>query len=230
MQSGSPNSTTSNNIDPATIQKMMAMMGAGGAAGGLWSLFNGNKNNPADAAMPYYNQIPGELKDSFQPYMDAGKNSLSDLTSQYKDLLSDPGSVLARIGSGYQKSPGFEFQKSQGLQGINNAAAAGGMLGTSQHQQDAGTLSNNLANQDYGQYLQRALGLWGQGLSGEENLEKGGQNAASQYGGDLAQALMSEGNLAYGGQQNKNASEGNAFSQIASGAAGIIPYLKNFLG
>lgn len=205
--------------------KLSAGMGAGGAAAGLFGLFGGGQNDPMDAANPFFNQIPGTLNKYMSPYVDAGKNALGTLNTTYSNLLNDPGSIMAQIGKGYQKSPGYNFERTEGLQGINNAAAAGGMLGTPQHQEDAGMWANNFANKDYGDYLSRALGLWGQGLSGEQGLNTMGFEGSEDLARNLAQLLAQQGNMAFQGAANENAAQGDFLGQITGGVGAALPYL-----
>jgi hypothetical protein len=95
----------------------------------LSNLFGGGKN-PADAAMPYLNQIPGQTNQYMQPFFQAGKDALNPLQDQYKNLLGDPGGFMNKIGGSYQQSPGFKAAMEQALTAGNHAAAAGGMSGT----------------------------------------------------------------------------------------------------
>ncbi len=179
-------------------------------------------DDPSRDARKYLDQIPGMMKPYYEPYIGAGHNALSLLQGQYGQLLSDPGSLLARLGKGYQSSPGFEFEKNQGLSGIENAAAAGGMLGTMGHQQQAGQLATNLANKDYGDYMKEALGLYGKGLEGEEGINTMGYNASNELAQSLAAALMGQGNLAYEGGANKNKMWSDLLSQGGSMASKFI--------
>lgn len=207
------------------LKKAMMGSGAAGIGSGLMSLFGGGGNNPYDAAGDFYNQIPGTMSKYYDPYINAGKGELSDLQGQYSDLMKDPGSILAKIGGGYQKSPGYDFERNEGLNSINNAAAAGGMLGTASHQRDAGDYSTGFANRDFNQYLQQALGLWGKGLSGKEHINDMGFNASTGLADNLAQALMSQGNLAYEGAKSQNKSDASGISDIMGGIGAIAPFL-----
>ena len=151
--------------------------GLGGLGAGLGQLFGGSGGNPFDAASEYYNKIPGAINPYFKPYQEAGQNALSTLTGQYGNLINDPNGLMSRIGAGYQKSPGYDWQLNQGLQAGNNAAAAGGMLGSPQHQQNNQATAQGLANQDYYNYMNKALGLYGTGLSGLQGINQMGFNA-----------------------------------------------------
>lgn len=160
--------------------------------------------NPADAAMPYLQQIPGTITPYYQPYIDAGQQALPTLTNQYNQLISNPQQMLSSMGSGFQQSPGYQWQVDQSMNSANQAAAAGGMAGSPAEQQQVATTTNQLANQDYYNYLNHVLGLYGQGMSGMQGINQMGYQASTGLANALGMNLESEGNLAYAGQQNKN--------------------------
>lgn len=182
----------------------------------------GNKNNPANAAMPYLNQIPGATSPYMQPYYNAGTGALPSLQNQYGNLLENPGDVMNKIGQSYQQSPGLKFAIEQAMQGAGHAAAAGGMAGSPQHEQQNMQLSTNLANQDYGNYMQNALGLYGAGLTGQQNLAGMGQHAGQSLMDMIAQTLASQGGYAYAGQAAKNQQRSGMLGNIF-GALGAFP-------
>lgn len=182
-------------------------------------------NNPANAAQGYLQQVPGAISPYYNPYIGAGQNSLGILQGQYGNLLNNPGGVLNQIGQGYQQSPGFQFQTQQALQAANRAASAGGMLGSPMEQQSIAGTVNGLANQDYNQYLQNAMQMFGQGLQGEQGLNQEGFQASNEMAGDLANNLNSQAQLAYTGQQNQNQHNGGMWGSLfglAGDAAGSL--------
>ena len=89
-------------------------------------MFGGHQQNPADKAMPYLNQIPGQVQPYYQPYQEAGKSSLADLQQRYKQMLENPGEIYNKLGEGYKQSPGYENTLRNAMAGANNAAALGG--------------------------------------------------------------------------------------------------------
>lgn len=194
------------------------------------NLFKGGKN-PADAAMPYLQQIPGQTKKYFQPYINAGEEALPQLQQQYGSLLNNPGGMLNNIGQGFQASPGFNFAMQQALQGANHAAAAGGMAGSPQHQQQNMQLATDIGNQEYNHWLQNALGLYGSGLSGQQGLANMGMESGSRMADMIAQTLAQQGNLAFGGQRQLNQNQNDLFGNIFKGA-GVLssrgPFPKPF--
>lgn len=197
-----------------------AGMGAlgGGMAGLLGNLFGGGFQNPADSAMPYLDKIPSTLQPYFQPYIQHGEQAYGQmqdinklLQSQYGSMMGDPNKFLANISSGYKQSPGYQFALNQALQGAKNAAASGGSLGTPANQQQMAGISEQMANRDFQQYLQNALGILGTGQQGMGGLSHQyqdiygiGANMSGQYGTDLAQALMSQAQMAEAGSEAEN--------------------------
>lgn len=191
--------------------------GLGSVAGGAYNLFGGGGKNPADQASNTIGQIPGQTKPYYDPYMQAGKGALGDLQNQYGQLLGDTGSVYDRLGAGYKESPGYQFKLNQALQAGGNAAAAGGMAGSPQHQQQSMQMAGDIASQDYENYINHVLGLYGAGLSGEEGINKMGYDANKDYAGNIANALQQQADLQFKGQAGQNAARSGGVGDIFSG-------------
>lgn len=200
----------------------------------LSNFFGGGKN-PADAAMPFLNQIPGQTNQFYQPYFNAGTNALPQLQQQYSGLTSDPGAMMNQFGQSYQQSPGLNFAIQQALGASGNAAAAGGMAGSPQHEQQNMQLANDIASQDYNNWMNNALGLYGAGLQGQQGLANMGQQAGQSNADMIAQTLAQQGNLAFQGQAQKNKNQNSAIGSLfgLAGAAmgaptGTFGAFKNF--
>lgn len=190
----------------------------GGLLGGLL----GGGNDPGDAASQYYHQIPDILKKYLGPYANRGNEVYPDLQAQYHQLMNDPGELLNKWGQGYQQSPGYQFQVDQATGAANRAASAGGMLGSPQHQQNIANTVNQLANQDFNQYLSGILGLYGKGLSGEQTIYNTGAGVGTNLGEDLSNSLMNQGNLAYSNAMNKNQSNQQLLGMLLGLAGGFL--------
>lgn len=190
--------------------------GLGQMGAGAMGLFGGNKN-PADKANQYISQIPGQTSPHTQPWEQAGQNMIPGMTDQYNQLMNDPGGKYNKIGESYHQSPGFQFALQQALGGAGHAAAAGGMAGSPQHEQQNMGIGTGLANQDYNNYMQGATGMYNTGINGGQNMMNQGQQAGQSQADQIAQALAQQGNYAYEGQGQQNQNKGNAFSNIASG-------------
>lgn len=198
----------------------MGAMGGASIGAGLGSLF-GDWNNPAEAANPFFDKMPDELKKYFNPYIEAGNKALPGLQDQYGRLMNDPAGRLNEIGQGYHQSPGFQFALNQALQGAGHAAAAGGMAGSPQHEQQNMGLATNLANQDYNQWLGNALGMYGMGLQGQQGLYNTGAQSGMQLGENLASILAQRAKLAYEGQNAENQHQGGIWGSLFGGAGSL---------
>lgn len=202
----------------------LGAIGGGALGQGLYSLF-ADQTNPADEANRYLSQIPETMKPYYEPYMKAGQQAIPALQNQYGMLMQDPSILYNALASHYSQSPGYNFQLQQSQNAINNAQAAGGMLGTPQHQQLAGQMAQNLASHDFENYLNHVLGLYGSGLSGMGQLGQMGYGASNELAQSLANNLASQAQYAYGGAAGQNAAESGAFGNIFGGLGAIASIL-----
>lgn len=195
-------------MNTSSLESMMRMMGLssglGAIGGGLAGLFN----NPSEAAMGYSSQVPGTVTPYYQPYIDTGLRSQGTLENQFNQLVNNPGAKYNEMGAGFEQSPGYEWQYNNAMNASNNANAAGGMLGSPAHQQQSATLAQGLASQDWWNYMDNLMGLYGQGLSGLSGLNQMGYNASDSLAGLLAQNLMNQAGLAATSAQQQNSSMG----------------------
>lgn len=265
MMSQAPQGNAGSGFNPMDLMSKMGWGQMFGGLGQLGSLLFGGHNfpkiqDPSKSAMPFLNQIPETLRKAFEPYIQGGMNAQNQLQSQYNQLtgglpgiqnqlgqmMNDPAGMMKKLGEGYQQSPGLQFQLGQGTQAALNAAAAGGMAGSPQHQQQASEIAQNIANKDFQQYLQNAMGMQGQGLMGQmglfgqgmqglQDLQKQGFQAGTGLGENLANALMGQGNMAYGGALNQQQMElmkhmmqqqqQGGIGSLIGNMAGLIPFL-----
>lgn len=210
--------------DNNNFNNYMEAAGLGTAAGGLAQLLFGGQN-PSDAANQYFNQIPDMMKPYYQPYIDSGQNAMGVLNTQYGNMVNNPTGMMNSIGAGYQQSPGYQYQVNQATGAANRAAAAGGMLGSPSEQQALAGNVNQMANQDYYNYVDRGMQNYNQGIQGYQGMNTQGYNASNELAQSLANALMTQGSLAYAGQANKNSSKGGGFGDLIGGVASSIPFL-----
>jgi hypothetical protein len=127
-----------------------------------------------------------------------------------------------QFGQSYQQSPGLNFAIQQALGGAGNAAAAGGMAGSPQHEQQNMQLASDIASQDYNNWMGNTLGMYGMGLQGQQGLANMGQQAGQQNADMIAQTLAQQGNLGFQGQAQKNQNQNSAFNNLfkTAGAMG----------
>lgn len=182
----------------------------GGLGGGIGNIIggliagSGNYTNPSNAAMPYLNEASPLLTSYLSPYINEGNNAYNAMFPQLSSLIQNPGEFINQLGQGFQASPGYNWNVSQMERAANNAASAGGMLGSPQHQQQVAQMVGGLANQNYYQWLQNAENMFGQGMGGLQTIYGTGANTANNLSSALANILQSQANLAYAGNADKN--------------------------
>lgn len=200
--------------------------GLGSIGAGIGGLFGGHKEDPSKKANEYISKIPGQTAPYYQPYINAGKDMLPQLQSQYFGLMNDPGGMLNKMGASYQQSPGFKFALDQALGAAGRGAAAGGMAGSPMHEQENMGVATGLANQDYYNWLGNVTGLFGQGLQGGQNIANMGQQASGSMADMIAQSLAQQAAYKYQGQAAKNAS--NPWGNIFGGAGEALDSANSF--
>lgn len=208
------------------------------------------RKNPQDDANDYLNQIPGEMSNYYGPYINAGNQALgamgnqissllgggSSLMGSYGSMLSNPAGYMNSIGAGYQESPGYQAQLNQGLQAADNAAAAGGYTGSPENQYYDATVAESLANKDYYNYLDHALGvsktgasglqsMYNTGFKGLEDVNNMGFQASSDMAQSLAQMLNEQAQLAYSSDINDNQRRGKMMGDAASLGAMALMFM-----
>jgi hypothetical protein len=189
--------------------------GIGGGIGGLLgSLF---MKDPSTAANKYYGQMEKQTGQYLNPYIQQGLGSMGQLGGQYGNLINDPSAMLAKFGAGYKQSPGFQNQMKQALAGAGHAAAAGGMAGSPQHEQQNMELASDLSAKDYNNYMNQVMGLYGQGLQGQQGLANMGFGASRDMANNIAQMLEQQAQAAY----QQQASKRSGFSNFISGLGGL---------
>ncbi len=197
--------------------------GLGAAAGGAMNIFGKGQPNPADTANQYLQGIPGMTQPYYQPYQQAGAGALSDLQNQYKGLMS--GDVQNQLGQNYQQSPGYQRALQEALTAGTHAAAAGGMLGSPMHQQQNMQLAGDIASKDYGDYMNRQMGLYGLGLGGEGDINKIGYGANKEMADMMANLQAMQAQYGYAGQAGQNQAKGKGWGDLIGGlgmAAGSL--------
>jgi hypothetical protein len=183
-------------------------------------LFGGDKQDYGDP-MDYLNEMRPILEGYYKPYRERGLAAGNVLDEQYANLLNNPAAIQQMLGSTYQRSPGYQYQLDEALNAATMAAAAGGRLGTSSHQQEAMKTATGEANKDYWNYYNTNAGLFGAGLQGTQDLYNQGFNATQGLSNDVNALVGNQANLAYQGRANS----ANNFSSLLGagiGAGGAI--------
>lgn len=202
------------NALPAIMQGIQGMSG-----------MMGGSNNPATGAQGILSQIPGQAGGYLKPYMDTAGKMNPMLTGIYEQMMQDPSGFMNTLGKGYTESPGYQYSKDEALRAAGNAEAAGGMAGSSQHQQRAQEVASGLASKDFNDYMQRTLGMLGMGLQGGENVMGRGFGASGTMANMIADMLGSQASYNYAGTAGQNQANQQNMQNIFQGAGNAMPWL-----
>ncbi|MEZ0171028.1 hypothetical protein [Microvirga sp. TS319] len=159
-------------------------------------VYRGAQRNQLDALRSGYDTARDygqRAYDAFTPYTNAGRNAFS----QYQDAIGMNGADgRTRALSAFQAGPGYQWQVDQASDAAARKASALGLTASGNTLDAITRLGSNLANQEYGSYLDRLNGV-----------AKLGYDATGQQAG----ALRDLGNLA----TNYGTQRANVYGQTA---------------
>lgn len=113
------------------------------------------------------------------PYRALGEKAIGS----YEDLLGLGAKGQAGIAETLSNLPGYQFAKSQGIEGTSRAAAAQGLNLSGNQVAGVTEYATNLADQTYGEQLNRLLAPIQTGQSAAAGQSAMGQNAANNSSG-----------------------------------------------
>lgn len=214
-----------------------------GGASILGSVLGGNaaesaaqtQANAANQASQVELQMFDKTQKNLAPYMQYGINSLAEL--QRAEGLRPGPTTPGRGGipngyltqpftfADYKKSPGYNFQMTQGINAIDNSAAARGGIGGGNTLKALDQFGQGLANTDYQQafnnYTQQQQQLYSflsGGVGTGANAAAGLGGFGAQTGANIGSNLIGAGNAQAAGQVGAaNAATGglNSLTQLA---------------
>jgi hypothetical protein len=185
----------------------------------LSDFFSGGKN-PADAAMPYLNQIPGMEHQAYDPYISHGNEAYNTLNPQFTQMGKDPAAFLENIMKGYTPSKSYQLREEEASRAAGNTAAAGGMRGSLNDIKNQARISDSLLGEDMQQWLNNVLGIQKEGMGGLSHIFDTGFSATQGLTGDLSNVLGTQAGLAFQGQANQNQSRADLLKALL-GAGGM---------
>lgn len=176
-------------------------------------------------ALNFNQQVYNTEKTNAQPYLNSGSSALSTLNSDLPSLTAgfDPTSAglpstFGYTGSDFTQDPGYQFALQQGNQAIQRSAAArgGDVSGGALKALDAYTVG--MADQDYGNAYNRALGTYQQNYSNAYNTYE--TNQTNQF--NRLQALSNQGLSAATLSNNAGQSAANSAGQYMIGEGNAL--------
>ena len=185
----------------------------------LSDFFSGGKN-PANAAMPYLNQIPGMEHQAYDPYISRGNEAYNIFNPEFSEMGKDPAAYLEKIMGKYEPSKAYQLSRDEALRAAGNSAAAGGMRGSINDINNQARITDSLLGQDMQNWLNNVLGIQKEGMGGLTHLFDTGFSATQGLTGDLANVLGTQAGLAFQGQANQNQSRADLLKALL-GAGGM---------
>ncbi len=190
--------------------------GFGGELGSVLGGIFGLTNNPYSQAMQQYQQYAQQGAQSQQPFYNAGVQGLGNY-QQWLGGMQDPTKFINNTMNQYQESPYAKYMQQQSIRSGQNAASAGGLMGSTPFAQQLQQNASNISSGDMNQWLGNVMGVntqYGQGQMGLANI---GQGAANQLTNLYGQMGSNMGDLA-GAKANSN---NNSWMSILSGLFGM---------
>jgi hypothetical protein len=195
--------------------------------GDFGGFINGLVNNPSSDAIRNaiaQNQLPSATKD-YNSQMDI-YNQQKDSYDYAKQLATQynaegpltPDQVTAKL----MAQPGVQFAYNQGLDTLQRAASAKGMMGSGRLLQALSDYGQGMASQQYGDTLSRLAGLVGQGQQAATAQAGGAQNLGNSIG-SLYNALgdtLANSQLASGNAMAQSLISANQRYQTVGGSSG----------
>jgi len=157
---------------------------SGGAQSGYGDM-QGEIQKGIDSVNSNYDQGRAYL----EPYNEAGKNALNNYEDFYSQY-ADPGDWYNKTMSNWEMSPAAKMNQEYGLKAMNQAAAAGGTVGTPAQQMGVGKYMNDLVKGDQQNYLNNILGIGDKYGSAQGALMGQGYNSSNA----LLSSYMNQGN------------------------------------
>ena len=137
----------------------------------------------------------------YEPWVASGKAA----NSLYGDALGLNGAEgNARATGAFQAGPGYDFAVDESMRAAERAASAGGTLSSGNLLAALQDRGNNLANQEYGSWLDRLNGQSAQGLQAAGGQANEYNNLGALYQGTAGDRLSLESSVLEGLMGNNN--------------------------
>ncbi len=162
-----------------------------------------------------------QTREDLSPYNQGGQTALGQLQGMLPQLTSPIQMDQAAL----QNTPGYQFNLSQGLRGVQNSAAARGLGASGAALKGAATFATGLADSTYQNQFNNANTNQTNAYNRLMGLVTSGQNAAAQTGSagvsaanGISQAYTNAGNAQAAAYNNMGAAGGYAANSLVAGA------------
>ena len=190
----------------------LVMAGIGAAGSVLGGLLGRRGARAQERSARQFGQLAGQRFDQsrqdFSPFMEAGRDSLSQLQQ-----------VNSGNYTGFYDSPDYQGALDQGIEAMNRRQASVGNLASGGSSADLNAFAQQLASQNLGNYRNSLMGVSQLGAQATGQMGQLGQGYTQMQGN----ALMGQGNARASGYQ----AMGNALTGIGGIAGDYFGYQRN---
>src|SRR3954452_7091164 len=110
------------------------------------------ENTAAANTLAFNRDVYNQSQANQQPYMALGNQAAGELGARLDSLTSPyPGGAFSFTPADFQNDPAYQWNRDQGIQGIQRTAAANGGLVSGGVLKDVGTFASGLAANTYQQ-------------------------------------------------------------------------------
>lgn len=164
-------------------------------------------------ANPFIQKAMNETNQAVQPYAQFA-NKGSAISQQYDQMMNDPVANLQNIRNQYQQTPGHKKALEDSIRMANNAAVAGGMLGSPLHQDNVMESAAAVNDKYERQWVDRILNRQQFGTQGNQGLFDNSMKAR-MYANDInAQGNSSMGNYAESNNRRNSNYQNDAIAAL----------------
>lgn len=158
-------------------------LGVAGVVGGVASASAAGKAakaqaNAANDSMALQKQMFDQTREDAEPWRVTGKNALDRLSKEL-GLTDD---------AGFRETPGYQFAFKEGQRAVDNSGAARGMNFSGNQLRALNDYGQGMADQEYGNWLDRISNLSGVGQQTAAQGQVAGQNYANSMSDLMGQA------------------------------------------
>ncbi len=196
------------------------------AIGGIATAYGANKaanaqtaaaQQAANTQMSMYNTTRGDLA----PYRDIGSQAGTDLMGRIDQLTAPITMDQATL----EKTPGYQFNLTQGQKAVTNSAAARGLGSSGAALKGAATFATGLADSTYQNQFNNANTNNTNAYNRLKGLVDTGQNASAQTGN----AGMNAANQVSSAQTQSGTAQAAAYNAMGSGIANTANGISGYL-
>lgn len=199
-----------------------AVIGAGAQIIGANSAADAQRDS-ADKSIAMQQQQYQQTRTDLAPYRAIGETATGEMTTRLKDLTSP----IVMDQAALEKTPGYQFNLTQGQRGVTNSSAARGLASSGAALKGAAAFATGLADNTYQQQFNNANTNQTNAYTRLKGLIDTGTTAAT-VGGTLGEKAAYNSGVAEVGAGNAQAAAdnriGTSISNLASNVGGYAMY------